>query len=280
MVSRIVTTAVRFSFLVLALAAATVPLGGCGDNDEATAPVESLTAISFNVHGRDAIADPVIGQAIADQIDAIRPEFSALQECVSCELLLARLPAGYSLVADNDAAVAIMYRTEAWEVVESGLIVLGENDDGWGSRKARWAVFHDLESEAEVRVYSTHWCVTIRNPDDGCDVDKHLVYAGKILDHIATRALPTILGGDFNVFDGFEDGPVIEFLGAHGLVDTLRQVSEEEVITYQGNDSFPPGRIDYVFASRPVDVTDAGVDLESASDHRPVRATLSFPEYW
>lgn len=85
------------------------------------------------------------------------------------------------------------------------------------------------------------------------------------------------LGGDFNVFDGFETGPVITRLVEGGLVDTLRTVTDEAVLTFEGNTWAPSGRIDYLFATAPLDVTAAAVATDSASDHRPVSATLAFP---
>jgi hypothetical protein len=130
-------------------------------------------------------------------------------------------------------------------VVDRGVLRLG-NDDDWGRREIRWAEFRGREAPtaSPIYVYSTHWCVTIRNTDDECDVEKHLEYAELVLDDIAQRDGPAILGGDFNVFDGFEDGPVVQLFVERGLVDTLRAVTRAPVITYQGNNSFPPGRID------------------------------------
>jgi endonuclease/exonuclease/phosphatase family metal-dependent hydrolase len=98
-----------------------------------------------------------------------------------------------------------------------------------------------------------------------------------MLDDITHRDAPVVLGGDLNVFDGFEDDPALRLLIDSGLVDTLREVSDADVTTFEGNTWAPAGRIDYVLATAPVDVLAASVAEDSASDHRPVSATLSFP---
>jgi hypothetical protein len=250
---------------------------GCGGEPEPepVLPVPALGALSFNLHGSDTITDPIAGPALADEIAALDPDVASLQECVSCETLLDLLPVKYALVPGEEP-IAILYDTSRWELLDHGTIVLGDNDDGWGRREARWAEFAD-EDGGRVFVYSTHWCVPIRNDDDPCTVDRQIEYGEEILDHVAGHGTPSVIGGDFNVFDGFEDGPVVEFLVANGLIDTLREVTAESVVTYEGSPSFPPGRIDYLFTTGPVIVTAAAVATDSASDHRPVSATVEFP---
>jgi endonuclease/exonuclease/phosphatase family metal-dependent hydrolase len=254
---------------------AAVAASACaGEAPAGPPPPTAIRALTLNVHGSEVVADPVRGPALAAEIDELRPDFAMLQECVDCALLLPHLPARYGLVAADDSPIAILYDQSAWSLTDSDVLVLGDNDDGWGRREARWAEFEPWQVDGTVRVYSTHWCVTIRTPDDACDVARQLGYGAAITDDIARRGAASIVGGDLNVFDGFEDGEVVEALRARGLVDTLREVTAEPVITFEGNDWAPAGRIDYVFATAPVDVTEAAVAATSVSDHRAVTATV------
>jgi endonuclease/exonuclease/phosphatase family metal-dependent hydrolase len=125
----------------------------------------------------------------------------------------------------------------------------------------------------------------VRSTEDACDVDRHLDYAALVTEHIAEREVaeaPVLLGGDLNVFDGFEEGPVIADLVGSGLVDVFR-VAEPTAdgTTFEGNDWAPAGRIDYVFATAPVDVLDAAIDRDAVptgegSDHYAVYASVEF----
>lgn len=136
-----------------------------------------------------------------------------------------------------------------------------------------------------MNTYSTHWCVTIRSPDDNCEVAQQLAYADATLEHIlehsAPRA-PVLLAGDFNVFDVFEACQVVEYLTSSGLTDVFRSLNPDaDGTTFQGNSWAPPGRLDYVFATFPVDLLDTYIDRDSlpsgdGSDLYPVIATLRF----
>ncbi|HEU5058907.1 MAG TPA: endonuclease/exonuclease/phosphatase family protein, partial [Kofleriaceae bacterium] len=148
-------------------------------------------------------------------------------------------------------------------------------------RVAQWSLFSTLDGQA-VYVYATHWCVTIRRLDDSCTVGRQLEYARSLLDHIQERSLPhipVVVAGDFNVFDGFEEGEVISFLKEAGLADLYRlAIPDADGTTFLGNSWAPSGRLDYVFSTAPVDVVDAHIDpVDGASDHYPVVATARYP---
>ena len=238
-----------------------------------TAPPVVVDVVTLNVEGGDTITDPVRGQAIADQLAALHPGVALVQECVSCGALHDRMPAGYGLVDAPDSELGILYRAADWTLADTGTIVLGDGDDGWGLREARWAELSATEGGGTLYVNSTRFCVPIRATDDPCDTDRQLVYAGAVLDDIAARDAPVILGGDFNVFDGFERGPVIGLLRDRGLVPTL----DGSAATFGGNTWAPAGRLDYLFANSPVHVLAAWVQRTSASDHRPVSAIVASP---
>lgn len=227
-------------------------------------PAEPVTAVTFNVAGK---SDP----ELANELLSLRPDFVALQE--SDGALVEQMPT-HEMV-DEIERVGIAYLADRWRVIYDGVITFGDHDR-WGPRVARWARMSELGTGAEVVVYSTHLCVPIRAPDDPCDTDRQLAHARLLVTHMRSHDAPIVLGGDLNVFDGFEDGPVVRYLASNGFVDTLRAVSDDDVTTFEGNSWAPAGRIDYVFASQPVLVLDASVVAESLSDHRPVIATLQF----
>ena len=173
--------------------------------------------------------------------------------------------------------MGLLYDATRWELRDRGRIALGDDDDGWGPRYAEWGLFAD-GGERGIVVYSTHWCVTIRSPDDACDAERQLDYADSILDAI-DPGLPAVVAGDFNVFDDFEDGQVVAYIKDAGLVDAYRSMNPTgDATTFIGNDWAPSGRIDYIFATAPVDVIAADIRSapDAASDHHAVTATLAF----
>lgn len=255
-------------------------LAACGDDMPQAdgAPAEPVTAMSYNIaqiDGGDRAAQ------IADEIAASHPDFVALQECVDCQAwLAAELGPNFEVISSR-SGVAIGHESSRWVISEEGVLALGDNDDGWGERVAQWGLFSTADGHA-IYFYATHWCVTIRRLDDPCTVDRQLEYAQSLVDHIQGRALPEIpvvVAGDFNVFDGFEEGEVISFLKDSGFVDLFRMANPDaDGTTFLGNSWAPSGRLDYVFSTAPVDVIDARIDqVEEASDHYPVVATVQYP---
>jgi endonuclease/exonuclease/phosphatase family metal-dependent hydrolase len=247
----------------------------------AVPPSGAIVGMTFNVAGAATTADPVAGPTMAMQIEGSGADVVMLQECTGCPAFLSLLPDRYGLVHDEGSEVAIAYDDDRWRPIADGSIVLGENDDGWGRREARWVRLVERDGDGMFDVYSTHWCVTIRRDDDPCTPERHVDYARQIVDDLAARVSRfALVGGDLNVFDGFEDSLAVRYLEAQGLVDVFREVSDEDGITFQGNSWAPPGRIDYVFSTSPVDVHDATVDTShpapGGSDHYPVIVTVSF----
>jgi endonuclease/exonuclease/phosphatase family metal-dependent hydrolase len=217
---------------------------------------------------------------MADEISTALPDFVALEECVGCEDWLARETA--RSVVTSRAGVALAYDPARWTLEDSGVLSLGDDDDGWGERVAQWALLSPDQGGDAIYLYATHWCVTIRNPDDRCTVDRQLSYAAAVIDDIRARSrseVAVLLAGDFNVFDGFEDGEVIASLVRAGLRDLFRVAHPDETaVTFLGKSWAPRGRLDYVFSTAPVDVIGARIDpVEQASDHYPVVATVRYP---
>lgn len=250
---------------------------GCGDNlYEPEGPFEPLVVMSYNLAGGRA------KEAIANQIAQTAPDFAALQECGGCDdWLQTELSETYAVMKPR-AGVAILYEPSRWEVIDSGTLLLGRNDDGWGERVAQWASFAAAD-EGRLYVYSTHWCVTVRRTNDACDIDRQLEYSDALLRHIEERPVPgapVIVAGDFNVFDGFEDGAVVQQLLDSGLVDVFRTVDPGgDGTTFLGNSWAPSGRLDYIFTTSPVEVIDSYIDRETLDlagdlDHHAVVGTV------
>ncbi len=239
--------------------------------------------MSWNVQGNVTLAGDVpMSSGLATQIAAIAPDFVALQECAFCDRLLDQLPERYRLIAPTEAGVAIAYDGRAWAVAASGELVLGDDDDGWGPRRARWARFRRVDGESVIDVYSTHFCVSVRSRDDRCSAERQRAYAEAIVADLHERAsAAAIIAGDLNVFEGFEAAPAVRFFTGNAmrpLVDVFRAAHPKEGgATFAGNDFAPPGRIDYLLATRPVRVLLASTpEAPGLSDHRPVVARLAF----
>lgn len=243
-----------------------------GADPRASLVAEDVRVVTFNVAGSWRVADPEMGPALATRLADAAADLIAVQECEDCAPLAALLPHLTMLPARGSNAV--LYDPTRWTVIDDGLLTLGDDDDGWGPRTARWAHLAHREVALDVTFYATHWCVPIRRDDDACDTGRQLAYAAAIDAHAGARR-PAIVAGDLNVFDGFATGPVMAQLAGQGWQDSIAVAGAPPIDTFAGNSWAPPGRIDYVLASPELGVTAAVIDdAPSPSDHRPVRATL------
>jgi endonuclease/exonuclease/phosphatase family metal-dependent hydrolase len=240
-------------------------------------PPGAVTVISYNVASSTAGSS---GTAIAARLLADDPDFVGVQECRECDTWLVGLLGSEYASTDISTDANVIYNAARWDLRDQGDVLLGDNDDGWGKRTAQWGKFERRDGAGAIYVYSTHWCVTIRNDTDRCTVERQLDYVDTLLESVRSHGdgAATVVAGDFNVFDGFAAGPVVGSLTSGGLVDTFGELNPQaDGTSFIGNDWAPPGRIDYVFATTPVDVLEAFVDQSvDASDHYPVFATLDF----
>jgi endonuclease/exonuclease/phosphatase family metal-dependent hydrolase len=276
----------------LATALAVGALLGCSGGDVASEdpPAGEVAIAAYNVQGGMTLSP---GNAkltsIAEQIAALSSTLLGVNECTRCDLLLDNLPDRYELIAPARAGVSAIYDASRWRVNEHVFITLGENDDGFGERVAMRADLTELESGGKLRLYATHWCVVSRRADDPCDVDRLVEYADAVLADMrqAGDGVPALLVGDLNVIDGKEDiqadDVVLERLSGNGLIDVARVLDPDgELLTYHANGEAQPFRLDYIFASAPVEVLDARIDdsvpVGTGSDHFPVTATVQFRE--
>lgn len=262
---------------------------GCAGQSDPVSPLPGevpVTAMSYNVAQLTRTGEKNRLENVADQIAQIGPGLIGVNECEPCEELIDLLPAVYELVAPARAGVTAIYDSSRWTLDAHGFIRLGDNDDGWGERVALWARFGDIDTGGRLLFYATHWCLATRTTDDTCDVERHLVYADRVLRHIRDREptdLPVILTGDLNIGEQTSDETVLGFLAEAGLIDIMRvQQPTGDIIT------LPPSpitgrtaaRSDYLFATTPLDILEAYVESThkegEGSDHFPVVATVRF----
>jgi endonuclease/exonuclease/phosphatase family metal-dependent hydrolase len=262
---------------------------GCAGQSDPVAPLSGdvpVTIMTYNVAQLTRTGEWGKLENLAEQIAQIGPAFAGVNECEPCEELIDLLPAAYDLVASARAGVSVIYDSSRWTLDDHGFIRLGENDDGFGERVALWARFGDNETAGRVLVYATHWCLRTRSDDDACDVERHLIYADRILRHIRDREpndLPVILTGDLNIGEQTADEPILGYLAESGLIDAHRvQQPTGDIITLPGapDNEIIPSRADYILATPPVDIVEAYVDETiprgTGSDHYPAVATIRF----
>jgi len=261
-----------------------VALSACAEDPERLAgprPQAPVRVMEYNARGHTTLgSDPARGGRVAALVSEVAPALIGLSECEPCQQLFDQMDASYELVTDGRVGVTAAYDPSLWRANDHGFLTLGQNDDGWGERVALWVEMEELASGAPLLLYSTHWCVPTRNPDDGCDLARHLEYAEQILKDARERAsdgVPVLITGDFNVVEDRDEDEVLRAFAGAGYVDALRAIHpDEEIITLDGG-----FRVDYVYGLQPVEVIEAYVDdsipFDLGSDHWPIISTLEFP---
>jgi endonuclease/exonuclease/phosphatase family metal-dependent hydrolase len=220
-----------------------------------------------------------VQEALRFQLDEIRNDISNLGE----------IGAGRDNGKTLGEYAAILYRTDRFDVAESGTFWFSSTPDtagskSWGNRIPRvcsWALLLDKNTKSGIYLYNMH-------------LDHRSQYSREksielLIDKITGRTFkwPVILTGDFNVI---ERNPVIRILkglkpvdnfGFVPFVDAYRKIHPK---AFGGTYNFFCGfrfgpRIDYVFTSPDILVTDANILRNSfdgiyPSDHFPVFVKL------
>ncbi len=258
-------------------------IAGCTDSppNNIYSPQLAATAVaSFNLANLASIG---ARDEATRLITSHNAEIIAVQECRDCVSWVKELGIDYVLAGpETPGGVGIIFDSARFESIDGGQLLLGDNDDGWGERYARWELLSDIGSSDELLIYSTHFCVPIRTDTDRCTPARQLDYLDKILDHREFgfhSALPTIIAGDFNAFGGFAASDIVATIKGNGYIETYQQAgSTPAPPTFQGNDWAPPGRIDFIFATTPATVIAASITtpIDTDLDHAMVSATVSF----
>jgi endonuclease/exonuclease/phosphatase family metal-dependent hydrolase len=230
--------------------------------------------------------------SVAETVKRQGPDVVAFQEVWMSQYddLDERLP-GYSWVARDDGVrhTPIAYRTDRFDVVESGTFWLSEDDAepgeaGWDGAHQRLVTHATLrERDKEVAVFSVHLDhVGERAREEGARMVRE-----KVTELVDTNT-PVAVAGDFNCGPGSDAyGRMVEESNSRGLVDARQTagVVEGPEITFTGlheDDDEEEQNLDHIFVAE-FDVArqativpkDESADFRP-SDHRPVVADLLY----
>ena len=232
--------------------------------------------------------------SVAETVKAQGPDVVAFQEVWMSQYddLDERLP-GYSWVARDDGVrhTPIAYRTDRFEVVESGTFWLSEEDAdpgeaGWDGAHQRLVTHATLRDESgeDIVVFSVHLDhVGERAREEGSRMVREKVA------ELVDAEVPVAVAGDFNCGPGSEayDRMIERNEALRGLEDARQTagVVEGPEITFTGlheDDDEEEQNLDHIFVagfdvSRQATIVpkDESADFRP-SDHRPVVADLLY----
>ncbi len=288
-------------------------LGGCGRGEDArsdrsrsgrpqaeaaaTAPCE-LKVMSFNI--RYGTADDGLNAwprrrgLLFSLLRGQAPDLIGLQEALRFQLdEIAGAVSGYTEIGvgredgvEAGEYAAILYRTERFQVLDSGTFWFSDTPEvpgstSWGNTITRictWARFEDIASGRSFYLYNLHL--------DHRSQPSRERSTGLLAARIAARspADPVIVTGDFNAG---EENPAILSLTATAprLRDSFRVIHPDagEVGTFNGFSGDRSGeKIDFIFVDDTWEVLTAAimhtaVEGRYPSDHFPVTAGLRLP---
>lgn len=236
---------------------------------------------TWNLQGRErpdlAVVTTILGE--------LRPDVVLLQEIQrrQARRLAARL--GWS---------GVDWRLKHWPVVipAEGLAVLGPAEpDGieavvLAHRWAFWSSKRRIALAADVTAAGTPVRVVDTHLGAGVGDDERARQAALVV-RLATRATPSVIGGDLNTAPG---SPVIEVLGAAGHVDAwvVCRGAEPGPTNWRSGPRHdaPVQRLDYLLVDPELEIVSVSVPTHgdpgferfgSLSDHLPVTVTLALP---
>lgn len=273
-----VTRAQMITFLGRLIVAAADQLG----------EVEDLDLMTFNIRYDNPSDDPDWSTrlpAILDMLDERQPDVMGIQEGLHHQVLAlaAGLPDYAWVGVGRDDGVtagefaAIFYRTDQFELIDSGTFWLSETPDvpsiGWDAaleRIATWVQLRRTGSTETFFVFNTHF--------DHIGTTARVESASLIADKVGEIADsdPAFVMGDLNV------------LPADAALDPIREIMDDSQTTAAITDDvgsfnafLAPGglwTIDYIFydAGAPTvyDTVDDDYGVSFISDHFPVAVTM------
>ncbi|MBE6791144.1 MAG: endonuclease/exonuclease/phosphatase family protein [Ruminococcaceae bacterium] len=273
-----------FSFL-LVFAGIELPFGLPRD---AVTDEETVRIMSFNIrYGEYDSRATIVPEVIADY----KPDSVGIQECTfDWAITLGTLLDGYSFVGvGRDTGnlspscgeiSAVLYRTEKYDLVDSGTFWLSETPDkvsfGWDAacrRICTWVILQNKETGEQYAHVNTHL--------------DHVGYEARkngtqlVVDFAKSFDMPVVVTGDFNYEKGcdFYNGII-----ASGLSDT-QDLAEDTMTgkTYHGYNGGEEGLpIDFIFVNNKItDVSKYRILTtkyykQYTSDHYPIYADMKF----
>ncbi|MBR2410119.1 MAG: endonuclease/exonuclease/phosphatase family protein [Clostridia bacterium] len=273
-----------FSFL-LVFAGIELPFGLPRD---AVTDAETVRIMSFNIrYGEYDSRATIVPEVIADY----KPDSVGIQECTfDWAITLGTLLDGYSFVGvGRDTGnlspscgeiSAVLYRTEKYDLVDSGTFWLSETPDkvsfGWDAacrRICTWVILQNKETGEQYAHVNTHL--------------DHVGYEARkngtqlVTDFAKSFDMPVVVTGDFNYEKGcdFYNGII-----ASGLSDT-QDLAEDTMTgkTYHGYNGGEEGLpIDFIFVNNKItDVSKYRILTtkyykQYTSDHYPIYADMKF----
>ncbi|MET9554974.1 endonuclease/exonuclease/phosphatase family protein [Streptomyces sp. NPDC006645] len=270
---------------VTAVAAVIAAGAGAGDGGElvpAAAAATTLRVLDWNIQGGNSSDGDANWDSIVSTIAAEDPDVVTLQEVHNdkgqmvdgrpginqYQTLLDTFPAyeGHFARSDTNAygGSAGQLILSKYPINEKVSYIL-PNDDSGAVDRSMGGVNIGVGGTA-VRVYSTH----LSAGDGAAAVARREAQARYILGKLPADKMttPMLFTGDLNVRP---DARIRSWIAGAGWLDTWTQVKANtgaDVVTHPG--SGDDARIDYVYGSGAIDVSDARTRTTTASDHRPV----------
>lgn len=260
-------------------------------------PSQAVRVMSFNIRfgtASDGQNHWDLRHSLVDEaIRRFDPDLLGTQETIrfQADYLKQQLPhltyVGWSRDANkNGEQCGVMFRTERFELLDSGQFWLSETPDSkfsksWDSslpRVATWVRLRERRSNSQLVFLNTHF-------DHKGQVARR-ESAGVIRRFVEDLpdSLPLIVTGDFNC--GEDSKPYAHLVASDRLNDTFRLAHPQrgtEEGTFNGFAGVATGaRIDWILASPHWNVQSASIDRfvqegRYPSDHFPVTAVLSRP---
>ncbi|KRF10265.1 hypothetical protein ASG89_01665 [Paenibacillus sp. Soil766] len=261
---------------------------------------KALRLMTFNVrnlHGDDGTInswDNRKGIAV-NAIQSFGPDIIGMQEAydVQVNYFLSNLNASYQSIGKSrfgnttDEYVNIMYRSDKFNVLESGQFWLSETPDVVGSRSSydtkwpricTWAKFQSKEDSRAIFYYfNTHYSLSA----DAQEQSSQLLLE-RISKYVTSPNVPVFIGGDLN---SEEIGNGYMILDNSDFNDTWKDAGHSYVNdTTFGNytGSTTDGHIDWIFQRNAVKINTIEINHYNEngrypSDHYPVQLDVEIP---
>lgn len=261
----------------------------------------NLKLMTFNIRnnasGTGEIAWANRKHRVANAIKSYTPDIVGIQEAYKDQIdyLQANLNASYASIGvsrNGDTTNEynnILYRSDKFEVVESGQFWLSDTPDVPGSkgiyetkypRICTWAKFRALDnSKAEFYYFNTHLGLT-----EGAKLQGATIILDRISKYVTSSNIPVFLGGDMNAE---ETTTTFQMLQNSSLSDTWADAGhqyggEDGTVTNNFDGIRTGGHIDWIFQQNVKKINSIEINYYNEgghypSDHYPVQLNVDIP---